>query len=253
MPERVSLFITCLVDGLFPNVGEAVVRVLRYYGVEVDFPADQTCCGQPAFNSGHRDVARDSALHFLKVFEASSAIVCPSGSCAAMVKEFPTLFDGDPDFHARFEALAARTWEFSQFLTDVLGVTEIPGLDKRAVTWHDSCHSLRALGVRDRPRRLLQSIDGLRFRELDGSDSCCGFGGLFSVEFDHISGAMLADKVAAIDASGAECVSATDCSCLMNIAGGLERRGSAVRTAHLAEIVAAALDAAPPRGKDAPA
>ncbi len=242
-PPRVSLFVTCLVDVLFPKVGESVVRVLRHHGVDVDFPGAQTCCGQPAFNAGFRDEARRVAEHFLEVFESAAMIVCPSGSCASMVKEhYPQLFEDRPALRERFEALGQKTWEFSSFLTEVLGVTELPGELTGSTTWHDCCHSLRGLGIREGPRRLLSSLRGGEFRELEDSETCCGFGGLFSVKFDSISAAMLADKVKHLEACGADRLAATDCSCLMHIAGGLERRGSKVRPMHIAEVLAEALE-----------
>ncbi len=224
------------------------MRVLRHYGVDVEFPAAQTCCGQPAFNAGFRDESRRVAKHFLEVFESSECIVCPSGSCAAMVKEYyPSLFQEEPELRERFEALAAKTWELSQFLTDALGVENVPQASEDAsaqfstITWHDCCHSLRGLGVREGPRQLLDSIAGCERKELTKSEECCGFGGLFSVKYDSISEAMLEDKVAHVEESGAECLVATDCSCLMHIDGGLRRKSSTVKTRHIAEIIAAVL------------
>jgi L-lactate dehydrogenase complex protein LldE len=220
-----------------------MVRVLRHYGVDVDFPKAQTCCGQPAFNAGFRREARRVAEHFLDVFESAESIVCPSGSCTAMVKEYyPQLFEDIPTMSERFETLGKKTWEFSQFLTDVLGITEFPGELSGSTTWHDCCHSLRGLGIKDGPRRLLSSLSGGEFRELEDSEVCCGFGGLFSVKFDAISSAMLEDKVERVDRCGADRLVATDCSCLMHIGGGLERRGSEVRPMHIAEVLAEALE-----------
>jgi L-lactate dehydrogenase complex protein LldE len=251
-PRKVSVFVTCLVDFLFPEVGEAMVRVLRRFGLEVEFPRAQTCCGQPAFNAGFRREARRIARHFLEVFETSPAVVCPSGSCAAMVKEsYRQLFSDEPDLCARFHALAARTWELSQFLTEVLGVRDFPGELSASLTWHDSCHSLRGLGVKEGPRRLLRSIAGVELRELDDAQVCCGFGGLFSVKFAEISAAMLEDKVARVEKSGADCVVATDSSCLMHIGGGLERQGAKARAVHIAEVLAGALDGASGGGRGA--
>jgi L-lactate dehydrogenase complex protein LldE len=226
------------VDIFFPSVGEAMVRVLRRLGVDVDFPRAQTCCGQAAFNAGYRPEARRAALHFLDVFEGSEAVVCPSGSCTAMVKQhYPALFAADPPLAARFRALGEKTYEFSQYLTDVLGLTEFPGRCRRSVTWHDSCHSLRGLRIKEGPRRLLQSIEGIDYRELPDAEVCCGFGGLFAVKFEGISTAMMGDKVRCVERSGAAWVVATDCSCLMHIEGGLRRQGSRVRTLHLAELL----------------
>ncbi len=242
-PKRASLFITCLVDFLFPGVAKAMVKVLRHYDVELEFPENQTCCGQPAFNAGFRGEARELALAFLDVFEGCEAVVSPSGSCVAMVKEYyPDLFPDNQELSGRFQSLADRTWEFSQYLTEVLGVTEFPGRRDGSLTWHDCCHSLRGLGVREGPRRLLSSVEGAELLELEKSDECCGFGGLFSVKFDEISSRMLSNKLACIEKSGAESVVATDCSCLMHMAGGLEKRGSEGRALHLAEVRADALE-----------
>ena len=243
-PRKAKLFITCLVDFLFPGVGQAMVKVLRHYGVELEFPEGQSCCGQPAFNAGFRREAREVALRFLEVFEDSEVVVSPSGSCVAMVKEYyPELFSGDEELEPRFRSLAGRTWEFSQYLTEVLGVEEFPGRRQGSLTWHDCCHSLRGLGVREGPRKLLCSIEGAELRELQDSEECCGFGGLFSVKFDEISSRMLEKKLACVEKTGAESLVATDCSCLMHMAGGLEKNGSGIRTLHLAEVLADALDA----------
>lgn len=243
---RVALFITCLVDFLFPRVGEATVEVLGHFGVEVDFPAAQTCCGQPAFNAGHRQEARQAARHFLSVFEDAETVVAPSASCVAMVVEsYAPLFADAPDLHARFEKLAQRTYELSQFLTDVLGVTEVPGTSEGSLAWHHSCHGLRGLGIRQGPLDLLGSIDGLDLRPLPGAETCCGFGGLFAVKFSELSSDMLDEKLKQLDASSADHISATDCSCLMHIQGGLERQGSRRSARHLAEVLADALKSTP--------
>lgn len=241
-PRRVALFITCLVDFLFPRVGEATLEVLEHFGVEVDFPEAQTCCGQPAFNAGHRPQARAAALHFLEVFASAEAVVAPSASCVAMVVEhYAALFDDDPETAQRFGALATKTYELSQFLTDVLAVEAIPGRLEGSVAWHHSCHGLRGLGIAEAPQSLLRSIDGLDLRPLPGADVCCGFGGLFAVKFARLSTDMLQEKIDCFEASGADCLSATDCSCLMHIRGGLERQGSAKTARHWVEILAAAL------------
>ena len=253
-PPRVALFITCLVDFLFPRVGEATVEVLEHFGVEVDFPQAQTCCGQPAFNAGHRPEARTAALHFLRVFEDAEAVVAPSASCVAMVVEhYVALFDDDAALARRFEALAAKTYELSQFLTEILGVESIPGRLEGSVAWHHSCHGLRGLGIGEGPQKLLRSIDGLEMRPLPGAEVCCGFGGLFAVKFPQLSTDMMGEKLDNFEASGAACLSATDCSCLMHLQGGLERRGRESRglkgpgsgktTRHWAEILADALTA----------
>jgi L-lactate dehydrogenase complex protein LldE len=238
-PQRVALFATCLVDQFFPEVGLATLRVLERLGVRAEFPPGQTCCGQPFFNMGHREEARAVALHTLSVFEPYDAVVLPSGSCTAMVRVFgPDLFEpGDP-VRARMEALAAKTFELSQFLVQHLGVTAVSSAFEGSVAYHDGCHCLRELRVRDEPRRLLQSVAGCRLVEMEGSDACCGFGGTFSVKFGEVSSAMVADKVASIEATGASCVVSTDSSCLMQINGALKRRGSSVRALHLAQVLA---------------
>jgi L-lactate dehydrogenase complex protein LldE len=242
--RKTSIFVTCLVDFLFPKVGQAMVRVLRHYGVQPEFPPDQTCCGQPAFNAGFREQAREVALHFLDVFEGSDAVVSPSGSCVAMVKEYyPELFSEDEKLKARFHDLGHRTWEFSQYLTDVLGVNDFPGHTNESITWHDCCHSLRALGIKEGPRKLLGSLKDVDIRELEKCEECCGFGGLFSVKFDEISSRMLERKLDCVEKSGADNLVATDCSCLMHMDGGLRNRGLKVQTRHLAEVLADALDA----------
>jgi L-lactate dehydrogenase complex protein LldE len=238
-PRRVALFATCLVDQFFPEVGLATLRVLERLGVRAEFPPGQTCCGQPFFNMGHREEARKVALHTLAVFEPYDAVVLPSGSCTSMVRVFaPDLFEpGDP-VRPRMEALAAKTFELSQFIVQRLGVTSVAAAFDGSVAYHDGCHCLRELRVRDEPRRLLSSVAGCRLVEMEGSDACCGFGGTFSVKFGEISSAMVADKVAAIEATGASCVVSTDSSCLMQIGGALRRRGSAVRALHLAQVLA---------------
>jgi L-lactate dehydrogenase complex protein LldE len=238
-PGRVALFATCLVDQFFPEVGLATLRVLERLGVRAEFPPGQTCCGQPFFNMGHRQEARAVALHTLEVFEPYDAVVLPSGSCTSMVQVFgPDLFEpGDP-VRPRMEALAAKTFELSQFLVQRLGVNSVTAAFDASVAYHDGCHCLRELRVRDEPRRLLASVAGCRLVEMEGSDACCGFGGTFSVKFGDVSSAMVADKVAAVEATGASCVVSTDSSCLMQIGGALRRRGSAVRVLHLAQVLA---------------
>jgi L-lactate dehydrogenase complex protein LldE len=238
-PQRVALFATCLVDQFFPEVGLATLRVLERLGVRAEFPPGQTCCGQPFFNMGHREEARSVARHTLEVFEPFDAVVLPSGSCTSMVRVFaPDLFEpGDP-LRPRMEALAAKTFELSQFLVQRLGVTSVAAAFDASVAYHDGCHCLRELRVRDEPRRLLASVAGCRMVEMEASDACCGFGGTFSVKFGDVSSAMVADKCAAIEATGASCVVSTDSSCLMQIGGALKRRGSAVRALHLAQVLA---------------
>jgi L-lactate dehydrogenase complex protein LldE len=235
---NVSLLITCLGDALFPQVGVATVRLLRRLGVTVNFPQGQTCCGQPHFNSGYHTDARDLARHMLEVFTSEDTVVTPSGSCAAMVKlEYPELFHDDPAWKSRAEELAKRTYELSDFLVNVLKVEDVGARFPGKATYHMACH-LRGLGVRDEPERLLRRVKDLEFVPLERYDECCGFGGSFSVRFPSISGAMVEDKAAFIESAGVDAVVATDAGCLMNIGGCLRRRGSRVRTMHLAELLA---------------
>ena len=233
MTERVALFVTCLADTLYPEVGKATVTVLERLGVEVAFPLEQTCCGQLHGNSGYPAEAAGLARRFVEIFEPYDAVVTPSGSCAAQVREHvPALLGGDD------HGVPARTWELSQFLTGVLGVDDVGSRYAGSVAYHPTCHSLRLLGVGDAPLRLLRGVPGLELVDLPDAEECCGFGGTFAVKNADVSAAMLDEKLAAIAASGAEAVCACDSSCLMHIEGGLHRRGSAVRTVHLAEILA---------------
>ena len=231
--------ITCLGDAVFPRVGVAAVQVLRSLGVVVDFPAAQTCCGQPAYNAGYADAARTSARAFLRAFSDGGYVVSISGSCAAMVRDgYPRLFAGRPEEAAAAE-LAARTFEFSEFLVDVLGVGELPVVRHTTATFHHSCHARRLLGVTEQPERLLGMIEGLEYRPLEHPELCCGFGGTFAVKMARISAAMVDEKVDAVLATGADLLVGLDMSCLMNIEGRLRRRGSRVEVRHLAEVLAA--------------
>ena len=235
---RVALMVTCLGDVFFPEVGVATVRLLRRLGVEVEFPPRQTCCGQPHFNSGYHDDARALARHTIAAFADSPLIVTPSGSCAAMVKlEYPELFHDDPKWLPRAHELAQRTHELSDFLVNVLKVEDVGARLEAKATYHMACH-LRGLGLFTEPERLLKHVRGLELVPLERADECCGFGGSFSVRFPEISGAMVGDKCGFIEQTGADVVIATDAGCLMNIAGCLRRRGSTVRTMHLAEVLA---------------
>lgn len=236
MPDIVQLFATCLVDGFAPGVGVATVRVLETAGFEVAFPFDQTCCGQPAFNAGFTTQARRMAAHTVDVLDATHGpIVVPSGSCAAMlIHHTPELLHGSEREDAA-RRVSARVVELTRFLLDE-GV-ELPGRpDPGTVTFHRSCHGLRGLGLEGTGEALLDRAGAQRC-ELDGADECCGFGGLFSIELPEVSSAMLETKLAAIEASGADVVVGGDVSCLMQIEGGLRRRGSTVRTAHIAEVL----------------
>jgi L-lactate dehydrogenase complex protein LldE len=240
---RVSLFITCLVDQLYPNVGEAMVATLRRLGVTVDFNPLQTCCGQVAFNSGYRPEARSMAEHFIEVFENERAdfIVAPSGSCSAMVRNFyRELFHAPEDkaWRERFTSIQPRLREFSEFIVQELGVEDVGARFAAKVTYHDACHLLRELGISEAPRRLIRAVRDVDYVELEAPDTCCGFGGTFSVKYAEISNAILEEKLTRIAKSGAEYVVANDSSCLMQIAGGLSRAGSSVQTMHLAELLA---------------
>ncbi|SPE39053.1 Lactate utilization protein A [Candidatus Sulfopaludibacter sp. SbA3] len=239
MGNRVSLFVTCMVDQLFPKVGLAMADVLERLGYQVDFPEAQTCCGQPAFNSGYRAEARTVARHFLNTFEKSETVVVPSGSCTSMiVHHFAELFHKEPDSLARVHALEKRVFEFSTFLTQVARVEDVGARFEDIVTFHDGCHGLRELGVKSAPRRLLAHVRGLELREMQPAEDCCGFGGTFSVKFDELSGAMGRSKVESIVRTGANTVVSLDPSCLMQIQGVLSRSGSPIRTMHLAEVLA---------------
>src|SRR3954453_10106598 len=236
MPKRVSLFVTCIVDQLFPKVGMAMAEVLERLGYRVDFPENQTCCGQPAFNSGYRDEARTVARHFLDTFERSERIVVPSGSCTSMiVHHFAELFQKEPAMLARVHDLEKRVWEFSTFLTEVAGVEDVGARFNEVVTFHDGCHALRELGIKSSPRRLLSNVRGLELREMQPAEECCGFGGTFSVKFPELSGAMARTKIEAIERTGARTVVSLDPSCLMQIQGVLSRPRSRIRLLALAE------------------
>jgi L-lactate dehydrogenase complex protein LldE len=236
---KVSLFITCLVDQFCPQVGVSVVQVLRRLGVDVDFPAEQTCCGQPAFNSGFQNEARGLAERFIKVFENSEYVVAPSGSCAGMVKVFyPDLFKHDPAMLQQARSLSSRIYEFTEFLVKVVGVEDIGARFEGKVALHQSCHLLRELNVRTEPQQLLKAVREMELVQLEQADVCCGFGGLFAVKYPHISGGILQDKIDCIKKCGADVVVASDAGCLMHIAGGLSRQGVEVRTMHIAEVLA---------------
>lgn len=235
----VQLFATCLVDTLYPEVGEAVVRVLERAGVLVDFPMNQTCCGQPAFNAGMRAQARQMAEYTITVFESTPGpVVIPSGSCAAMIRHgYLELFAEDPAWLARARALAERAYEFTELMVDMLKVTDVGARFPGRVTYHSSCHLLRDLGVDYQPKTLLQQVQELELVELPGSDECCGFGGVFSVEHPEISAAMLERKIANIETTRAPLVVSCDAGCISNIHGGLHRRGMPQRAVHIAEIL----------------
>lgn len=243
---NVALFVTCLVDLMRPSVGFAAVKLLEAAGCIVAVPRAQTCCGQPAYNSGDRVDAAEIVRRTAPVLEPFDYVVAPSGSCAAMLKlHWPALVPGN----LTVSAVAGKTWELTSFLTDVRGVNGVDAAYEGVAVYHDSCSGLRELGVREQPRKLLQSVAGLTVKDLGAPEECCGFGGLFAVKYPDISGRMVSDKADDIDASGADTLLAGDLGCLMNMAGKLTRRGSVIRARHVAEVLAGATDAAPPIGE----
>jgi L-lactate dehydrogenase complex protein LldE len=237
--ETVQLFVTCLIDTLYPEIGEAVVRVLQRAGVAVEFPSGQTCCGQPAFNAGMRSQARPIAIHTIEVFEKTKGpIVIPSGSCAAMIRHsYLELFSSDEEWLPRAKDLAARTYEFSEFLVDYLGVIDLGARHKGKLSYHSSCHLAREMGIVQQPRLLLEAVRDAEFVELPQADECCGFGGVFSAEHPQISTEMLNRKITNIEASGAPTIVSCDAGCLSNINGGLHRQKKHQRVVHIAEIL----------------
>ena len=235
---KVSLFIPCFVDQFYPQVGVSMVQVLERLGCEVDYPEGQTCCGQPAFNSGYWDEARAVAEHALETFAASDVVVSASGSCGAMMKVFyPQLFQGTADSFAALN-LASKVHEFSEFLVNVLNVRDVGARFDGTVTFHDGCHGLRELGIKREPRELLGQVRGLKLVEMNEAETCCGFGGTFAVKFPAISTAMGDVKCANVLATEADYVVSNDSSCLMQIQGLLDRQGRKIRSLHLAEILA---------------
>jgi L-lactate dehydrogenase complex protein LldE len=236
MARKVSLFVPCFVDQLQPEVAVDTVKVLRRIGCEVDYPQDQTCCGQPAFNSGFWDDARPCAEHFLRVFRDAETIVCPSGSCTTMVRVFyPELLPRD---NADVIDLGQRTFELSEFLVKVMGVTDVGATFPHTVTYHASCHGLRELKLRDEPLRLLRGVKGLKLVDMLRLDECCGFGGTFATKFASISAAMGEQKAESVAVTGAEYVTAIDPSCLMHLQGIMGKRKDRAKTIHLASILA---------------
>jgi L-lactate dehydrogenase complex protein LldE len=246
---RVALFVTCLVDLFRPSVGFAAVKLLEQAGCSVDVPRAQTCCGQPAYNSGDRADAKAIALQVLDAFAGYEYVVAPSGSCAGMIRQhYPELFADDPVNLPRLRELASRSWELVSFLVDVCGMRSVGARWDREVTYHDACSGLRELGVKLQPRQLLASVAGLTLKELPGAEDCCGFGGTFCVKYPDISDKMVSDKEADIAATGAEAVLAGDLGCLLNIAGKLHRQGRRVEVRHIAEILAGMTETTPPIG-----
>src|ERR1043166_3225500 len=238
-PVRVALLVTSLVDLFRPSVGCAAVALLEAAGCTVEVPRAQTCCGQPAYNSGDRADAKRVARQVIAAFAGYDYVVAPSGSCAGMVRvHYPELFADEPAMLAQAQELASRTYELVAFLADVRGMEKVAARWKRRVTYHDGCSGLRELGVKQQPRKLLASVDGLQLTELPGAEVCCGFGGTFCIKYPEISDKMVTDKAADIAATGADAVLAGDLGCLLNIAGKLARRGSNVEVRHVAEVLA---------------
>jgi len=247
---RVALFVTCLVDLHRPTVGFAAIRLLEQAGCQVEVPRAQTCCGQPAYNAGDRDTARDLARGIIEAFSGYDYVVAPSGSCGGMLRHHMAhLFDDDPNMRARADALAAHCYELVGFLTDVMGVSRVNAAYEGVATYHDSCAGLRELGIRDQPRLLLGAVEGLTLAEMAEPDTCCGFGGTFCVKYPEISVRMVSDKTADIAATGADTLLAGDMGCLLNMAGRLERQGSPIKVRHVAEVLAGMTNDVPPIGQ----
>ena len=247
---RVGLFVTCLVDLFRPTIGFAARKLIEESGCTVEVPVAQTCCGQPAYNSGDRADARAIAENTIRAFEPFDHVVAPSGSCAGMLKKhYPALFRGDAAWEARAVAFAAKVHELVSFLVDVRGVCAVTARQHATVTYHDSCSGLRELGIREQPRALLSSVGGLKLVEMQDPDVCCGFGGTFCVKYPDISNAIVEKKTASIEASGAATLLAGDLGCLMNMAGKLKREGSKVEVRHVAEVLAGMTDGPPIGGR----
>lgn len=244
--KRVSFFVTCIMDMIYPDTGMAVVDVLEHLGVEIDFPESQTCCGQPGFNSGYQTESAQVARQFLRAFKDAEVIVTASGSCAAMVRhEYPALFADDPEWRQTAERMASITWELTEFIVDGLGITDLnlrlP--QPRTFAFHDACHGMRILGLGKEAHTLVGNIENATVTELKECDVCCGFGGLFSVKMPEVSNAMLTKKIHNINASDAETIITGDSSCLMQMNGGLARQQSPKRVCHVAEVLAEGLKA----------
>ncbi|MBK7453554.1 MAG: (Fe-S)-binding protein [Anaerolineales bacterium] len=236
---QVQLFITCLTDSFFPKTGQAVVDILQRLGIDVGFAHEQTCCGQPQFNAGLRKDARAIAEHTIKVFENTKGdIVTPSGSCAHMFRHnYAELFEGDPIWVPRAKALAARTYEFTEYLVDKLGVTHVGAKWDGMLTYHPSCHTLRGINVDKQPRALLANVQGAALVDLPHAEECCGFGGIMSVEHPELSAEWLKRKISNLEASQSPTLVVTDAGCLMHIVGGLNRQKKTQRVMHIAEVL----------------
>jgi len=243
--KPVSLFVTCIVDMIYPETGMSTVEILERLGIPVDFPEGQTCCGQMAFNGGYREEAKAVAKHFLNVFRNAEVIVAPSGSCVSMVRHFyPELFKDEPEWYERATWIASITWELTEYLVDGLGITDVQAAlnEPHTFAMHDACHGLRGLNIKDQPRELLQNVKGAEILDLPGANECCGFGGLFAIKMPDISGAMLDDKIKAIMACDADTIVLCDTSCMTQINGGLSRQGCPKRAVHIADVLAGRLN-----------
>jgi len=235
---KASLFITCIADLMYADVGKSVVSVLKRNGVDLDFPEGQTCCGQPAFSSGYYKETAIVAKKVIEVFEKSEKVIIPSGSCAAMIHHgYPILFDNDPKWKKRSAEFVAKTYEFSQFIVDVLGITDVGATFNKKVTYHSSCHMSRILGIEEQPKILLKNVKNLDFIPLPFAFDCCGFGGTFSMKMKDISAEIVDEKVDNIISTGAEVLAGSDLTCLMNISGRLSRRGSRIKVMHVAQVL----------------
>ncbi|AXM88138.1 Fe-S oxidoreductase [Anoxybacillus ayderensis] len=234
---NVTLFVTCLVDLFHVNVGKATVELLERLGCTVHFPEAQTCCGQPAYNSGYVKEAKEAMKHMIRTFEHAEYIVTPSGSCATMFKEYPHIFKGDGEWEERAKRVADKTYELTQFIVDVLQVEDVGARLKGKATYHTSCHMTRLLGVKDAPLTLLQHVKDLEVVPLPNAHNCCGFGGTFSVKMGPISEQMVDEKMECIERVEADYLIGADCGCLMNIGGRIERKGKPIRVMHIAEVL----------------
>ncbi len=237
--KKITLFIQCLIDSLYPEVGQAMVEIFRKLHMNMDCPVDQTCCGQPAFNSGYRQAAKIAAKRFIEIFQDAEIIICPSGSCVYMVRHhYPELFKDQPEWLNRVQNVKDKIFELTEYLVDILGVEDLGATYNGKITYHDSCHPLRGLGIQQQPRKLIRNVQGAEFIEMKNADKCCGFGGAFSVKYPEISTAILEDKVKNIVDSGVDMIVGVDISCLMNIQGLLSRKKSKVKVMHIAELLA---------------
>jgi L-lactate dehydrogenase complex protein LldE len=234
---KVSLFVTCLIDLFYTNAGKATVELLEHLGCEIDFPEAQTCCGQPAYNSGYVKEAKEAMKHMIRTFEHADYVVTPSGSCATMLKEYPRVFQGDREWEPKAKALADKTYELTQFIVDVLKVEDVGAKFQGRATYHTSCHMTRLLGVKEAPFKLLKNVKGLELVPLPNAHQCCGFGGTFSVKMGPISEQMVDEKIEHIEEINADYLIGADCGCLMNIGGRIKRQGKPIKVMHIAEVL----------------